>query len=660
MRGRREHPALVVYLNRVHRRRRVRAITICRGRHRCQSRVLMKSAPTLLIMTAALQRGPLAYEVGLHYPYGYAVVDVETSGLRPSFNRVLQIAVVQVSSDGGVESAWSTLLNPGCDPGPVDIHGLTRQRLAGAPLFPDVSNHLVALLAGRVLVAHNARFDWSFLEAEADRAHVDLAIVNRLCTIAFTRRLDVPLGSLSLASVASYWGVPQRNAHDAVDDTRVLVEVLRHSLALADRLGVPLPLTPCTEVQERTIFPTAAPRPPCPWRYPGRWTPGTPLQQGMKLVFTGDTRSPRDVLVRTAADAGLDVMNSVSSKTSLAVCNDSQLTTRKAELARHHGTPLITEDAFQGLLPMTRAGESKPLDDGNQRVLPATPAEPAPPTPIGPLTRHRVLIVGGSHDEAAALRQRVAELGGQGAANLTATVTDVVGLAGCERDPRWQRVVKLGVTQLHADTLQPDTDSDTLETDAQPRRAATPAIALPASAPLETIVLPRGGATDLPTEVDQWALSVNWPDGEDRAEIDVVAFIVDSDEQVSVDHDFCFYNNPSHPSGAIELDFDTPAETVALICPDALPAGQTRVVIAASIDGDTTFGAVGPIEVVLRTADGLLVVRATLDAAIRERSLILANLYQRNGTWRFRAVGQGYRTGLAALAVLHGVDIEED
>jgi DNA polymerase-3 subunit epsilon len=80
--------------------------------------------------------GVLPSELVAHYPHGYAVVDVETSGLSATYDRVLQIAVVQVRADGAVESVWSTLLNPGCDPGPVHIHGLTRDVLRGSPMWP--------------------------------------------------------------------------------------------------------------------------------------------------------------------------------------------------------------------------------------------------------------------------------------------------------------------------------------------------------------------------------------------------------------------------------------------------------------------------------------------------------------------------------------------
>lgn len=74
------------------------------------------------------------------YPHGYAVVDVETSGLRAASDRVLQVAVAQMAPDGRLENAWATLLDPGCDPGPTYIHGLTRQGLAGSPQYASVAS----------------------------------------------------------------------------------------------------------------------------------------------------------------------------------------------------------------------------------------------------------------------------------------------------------------------------------------------------------------------------------------------------------------------------------------------------------------------------------------------------------------------------------------
>ncbi|WP_279510125.1 exonuclease domain-containing protein, partial [Actinomadura sp. 7K507] len=175
----------------------------------------------------------------------WTLVDVETSGFRPSQHRVLSIAMLTMGTDGEVTGRFSTLLNPGCDPGPVHIHGLTPQRLAGSPKFEQIAPEIAALLQGRVMVAHNARFDYDFLAQEFARAGLRLPVDRRLCTLALNRRLSPPTRNMRLGTLAAHYGVPQHKAHDAADDTRVLAGVLRGSLTAAERLGLSLPLVPC-------------------------------------------------------------------------------------------------------------------------------------------------------------------------------------------------------------------------------------------------------------------------------------------------------------------------------------------------------------------------------------------------------------------------------
>ena len=64
-----------------------------------------------------------------------------------------------VSSTGATQQLWHSLVNPGCDPGPTYIHGITSQMLVGAPSFDAVAPMITRLLAGRIYVAHNAVFD---------------------------------------------------------------------------------------------------------------------------------------------------------------------------------------------------------------------------------------------------------------------------------------------------------------------------------------------------------------------------------------------------------------------------------------------------------------------------------------------------------------------
>src|ERR1700740_3856924 len=96
----------------------------------------------------------------------WAVIDVETSGFRPGSARVISLAVLALDAEGRVEQSVVSLLNPGVDPGPTHIHGLTAAMLEDQPQFADVVDDLVEVLQGRTLVAHNVAFDYAFFAAE--------------------------------------------------------------------------------------------------------------------------------------------------------------------------------------------------------------------------------------------------------------------------------------------------------------------------------------------------------------------------------------------------------------------------------------------------------------------------------------------------------------
>ncbi|MFD4034871.1 exonuclease domain-containing protein [Streptomyces sp. NPDC058637] len=74
--------------------------------------------------------------------------------------------MVTLGPDGVQTGEFSALLDPGCDPGPVHVHGLTASRPWGAPSFGQVAERIAALLKDRVPVAHNAQFDYGFLAHE--------------------------------------------------------------------------------------------------------------------------------------------------------------------------------------------------------------------------------------------------------------------------------------------------------------------------------------------------------------------------------------------------------------------------------------------------------------------------------------------------------------
>jgi DNA polymerase III epsilon subunit-like protein len=102
-----------------------------------------------------------------------AIVDVETTGLDPAVDHVVEIAVAHLALGGGPPvPAWRTLVRPPV-PIPAEVirlHGITDEAVADAPTFSDVLANLGGALDGRVLAAYNAPFDFRFLSAEIGRA----------------------------------------------------------------------------------------------------------------------------------------------------------------------------------------------------------------------------------------------------------------------------------------------------------------------------------------------------------------------------------------------------------------------------------------------------------------------------------------------------------
>jgi len=108
---------------------------------------------------------------------GFAVIDLETTGFIADEERIVEVAVVMLDADGNEESSFCTLIDPGRDPGPTQIHGISAEMLVGAPSFAEVHPYLADLLSGRVVVGHNvARFDLPFLMAECRRLGGDALV----------------------------------------------------------------------------------------------------------------------------------------------------------------------------------------------------------------------------------------------------------------------------------------------------------------------------------------------------------------------------------------------------------------------------------------------------------------------------------------------------
>ena len=171
---------------------------------------------------------------------GYAVVDLETTGLSPATDSILEIALVLTDAAGQVERCWSTLIDPGAgvDVGPTHIHGLVAEELIGAPGLDDVADLFVADLAGRAVVAHNARFDVGFLtQALGSLGHLSRgARIPRVCTMELARTYIVT-PSRRLVTCCEAAGVPIGSHHCALDDAHASAGLLRRYMSVGRERG---------------------------------------------------------------------------------------------------------------------------------------------------------------------------------------------------------------------------------------------------------------------------------------------------------------------------------------------------------------------------------------------------------------------------------------
>src|SRR5882724_12675820 len=170
----------------------------------------------------------------------FAVVDVETTGMRAQGGgRILEVAVA-ILEGGSIHLAFEALLDPGAliPPWVVRLTGITDGLVAGRPRFADVAAGLGQALDAGVFVAHNARFDWRFLAAECAAIGVPAPGGKPLCTVRLTRRLVPELRHRGLDQVAAFFGVDNPARHRAFGDALATAYVLRALLRRARERGV--------------------------------------------------------------------------------------------------------------------------------------------------------------------------------------------------------------------------------------------------------------------------------------------------------------------------------------------------------------------------------------------------------------------------------------
>ncbi|MFF4330598.1 VWA domain-containing protein [Streptomyces sp. NPDC001591] len=151
---------------------------------------------------------------------------------------------------------------------------------------------------------------------------------------------------------------------------------------------------------------------------------------------------------------------------------------------------------------------------------------------------------------------------------------------------------------------------------------------------------------------------LGWAAGPGVPDVDASALLLAGGGRVRSDGDFVFYNQPQHASGAVRHLGKRPGADTLAVELDALEPDIERVLLCASADGGT-FGYVPGLHLLLLDAvSGAEVAHFPIEAG-PETALVGGELYRRAGVWKFRAVGQGYASGLAGLATDYGITVDD-
>ncbi|KOV76308.1 stress response protein, TerZ- and CABP1 [Streptomyces sp. NRRL WC-3618] len=168
----------------------------------------------------------------------------------------------------------------------------------------------------------------------------------------------------------------------------------------------------------------------------------------------------------------------------------------------------------------------------------------------------------------------------------------------------------------------------------------------------------------LSEDVGSVMVRLSWSSPTGEGDADVSVLLLTADGKVRSDGDFYFYNNPVAADGSVQLLGKAPTadgnEDRITFDLTAIPADAERIVVAASRYEGARFSDLHDLCLTLADGAGESLLRFSVENPGEVGALLFGELYRRGGDWKFRAIGQGYESGLAGLATDFGVDIDDD
>lgn len=165
-----------------------------------------------------------------YFPEGVIAFDVETTGISPLVDRLVELSAYKVTPEG--DDVFDALMNPQVemDPEIIAIHGVTNEMIKDSPTADEVLPKFIEFIGSLPLVAHNARFDVGFLLFNAHQFKIGTGSNEVYCTLKFARGALAGLSSYKLGSLSEHFNITHSRAHRALDDALACLKVMKLGL----------------------------------------------------------------------------------------------------------------------------------------------------------------------------------------------------------------------------------------------------------------------------------------------------------------------------------------------------------------------------------------------------------------------------------------------
>ncbi|MCK7637340.1 DNA polymerase III subunit epsilon [Corynebacterium pygosceleis] len=317
----------------------------------------------------------------------YVAAAIQSTGIHPSTARLVSIDLVTYSATGEEVDTYHAVLDPGTDPGPHHLHGLSPAEIRSGQRFDTVLRSVTRLIDGRTLLVHNAPRVWGFIVSESRRAvRNSTNRTNRgrrsrgrrrrpghvprpgtiIDTLATARRRSVKLDDTRIRGVARTLGidaptprasVERAGVHEAEHtrtDTRLVAQLFFDAYGGPAALEEQRPFA-CLDPADlhgdrfglqRSHLRVDAADAERRFINPGPWQRGKPLTEGMEIVVSPEIAVDPDEIIAAAVGANLNYSEKLTRATSLVVCNQTTDLSGKAMHAARKGIPLISDSTF--------------------------------------------------------------------------------------------------------------------------------------------------------------------------------------------------------------------------------------------------------------------------------------------------------------------------